>query len=71
VGTACRRTIACRAAITSAARTILVVESAKLTRTAAFPVAPASAVDVLVTTDDADPAALAAYRDGGVDVVLV
>jgi DeoR/GlpR family transcriptional regulator of sugar metabolism len=60
-----------RAAITSAARTILVVESAKLTRTAAFPVAPASAVDVLVTTDDADPAALAAYRDGGVDVVLV
>lgn len=60
-----------RAALQAAARTILVVESGKLTRTATFPVAPASAVDTLVTTADADPAALAAYRDGGVDVVLV
>lgn len=60
-----------RVAIEAAARTILVLESAKLTRTAAFGVAPASAVDTLVTTADADPAALATYRDGGVDVVLV
>ena len=60
-----------RVAIEAAARTILVMESAKLTRTAAFGVVPASAVDTLVTTADADPAALAAYRDGGVDVVLV
>ncbi len=60
-----------RAAITAAARTVLVVEPGKLTRTAAFGVAPVSAVDTLVTTADADPAALATYRDGGVDVVLV
>jgi DeoR/GlpR family transcriptional regulator of sugar metabolism len=60
-----------RAALAAAARTILVVESAKLTRTAAFPVASTDEVDTLVTTADADPAALAAYRNGGVDVVLV
>ena len=60
-----------RAAIEAAARTILVVEATKLTRTAAFGVAPAAAVDTLVTTADADPAALATYRAGGVDVVLV
>ncbi len=60
-----------RAAIEAAARTVLVVEPGKLTRTTAFGVAPVGAVDTLVTTADADPAALAAYRDGGVDVVLV
>lgn len=60
-----------RAAIAAASRTVLVVEGAKLTRTAPFTAAPLTAVDTLVTTADADPAALAAYREGGVDVVLV
>lgn len=60
-----------RAAMAAAGRTVLVVEGDKLTRTAAFAVAPVTDVDTLVTTRDADPAALAAYREGGVDVVLV
>lgn len=59
------------AALDAAARSVLVVEPGKLTRTSAFTVAPASAVDTLVTTADADPAALRAYREAGVDVVLV
>lgn len=60
-----------RAALDAAARSMLVVEAGKLTRTSAFMVAPASAVDTLITTADADPAALRAYREEGVDVVLV
>lgn len=60
-----------RAALAAAARSIVTVESLKLTRTANFTFARADAIDILVTTADADPSAVAAYREGGVDVVLV
>jgi DeoR/GlpR family transcriptional regulator of sugar metabolism len=59
-----------RAAMASASRSVLVAESAKFTRTALSIVCPLEAVDILVTDTDAPPAAVAAARDLGVEVIL-
>lgn len=54
-----------------ARRTIVVADSSKVGRRGFTPIARASAVDCLVTDDDADPAEIAALRAAGVDVRVV
>ncbi|NJC73256.1 DeoR/GlpR transcriptional regulator [Planosporangium thailandense] len=54
-----------------ARRTIVVADSSKIGRRGFTPIAPCSAVDCLVTDDDADPRELQALRRAGVDVHVV
>jgi DeoR/GlpR family transcriptional regulator of sugar metabolism len=58
-----------RAAIDVATRTILVAEGAKFARTALAVVCAANEVDVLVTDNDAPPAAISRLIEAGVQVV--
>lgn len=57
--------------IERARRTIIVADSTKVGRRGFTPIAPVSAIDVLVTDDGADPAELDALRAQGVEVVVV
>lgn len=60
-----------RALVAAAARTLLVIEAAKLTRTSTFRFAELEEVDVLITELRADEATVRIYRDRGIDVVQV
>jgi DeoR/GlpR family transcriptional regulator of sugar metabolism len=60
-----------RAMIGSSRRTILVAESAKFARTAMAVVCSTSAIDVLVTDEDAPVEELALLRIAGIDVICV
>jgi DeoR/GlpR family transcriptional regulator of sugar metabolism len=53
-----------------ARRVVAVADSSKLGRRGFTPIAPLSAVDVLVTDDGADPAELARIRGAGIEVIL-
>ncbi|MCC2594034.1 DeoR/GlpR family DNA-binding transcription regulator [Tessaracoccus sp. OS52] len=59
-----------RQIIQNATRTVLVADSSKLGLVRASRICPLSAVTVLVTDDSADPAAISAVRDVGVEVVV-
>jgi DeoR/GlpR family transcriptional regulator of sugar metabolism len=60
-----------KAAMNSAARTVLVAESAKFARSAMAVVCPANEVDTLVTDQGAPADVVASLRLSGVEVVLV
>ena len=49
-------------------QTIVVADSSKIGRRGFTPIAPATAIDVLVTDAEADAAELSALRQAGVDV---
>ena len=49
-------------------QTIVVADSSKIGRRGFTPIAPATAIDVLVTDGEADAAELSALRQAGVDV---
>jgi DeoR/GlpR family transcriptional regulator of sugar metabolism len=57
--------------IDRARRTVVVADSSKIGRRGFTPIAPTSAVDTLVTDDQADPDELAALREAGIDVHVV
>jgi DeoR/GlpR family transcriptional regulator of sugar metabolism len=57
--------------IERARRTIVVADSTKIGRRGFTPIAPAKNIDVLVTDGGADPAALTALRNRGVEVHVV
>jgi len=54
--------------IERARQTIVVADSTKIGRRGFTPIAPASAIDILITDEHADPADLAALRQAGIDV---
>jgi DeoR/GlpR family transcriptional regulator of sugar metabolism len=54
--------------IERARQTIVVADSAKIGRRGFTPIAPASAIDILITDEHADPSDLAALRQAGIDV---
>jgi DeoR/GlpR family transcriptional regulator of sugar metabolism len=58
-----------RAALASARRCVVLADSSKLGKVAFARVCPLDRVDVLVTDSDADPAALAAIHEAGVEVL--
>ena len=60
-----------KAAMSSAARTVLVAESAKFARSAMAVICPANEVDTLVTDQGAPADVVASLRLSGVEVVLV
>lgn len=60
-----------RALIESSARVIVVADSSKFARIAMAVVCRTDEIDVLVTDTDAPPAAVAALRDAGVEVLCV
>ena len=49
-------------------QTIVVADSSKIGRRGFTPIAPAKAIDVLVTDGEADPGELSALRQAGIDV---
>jgi DeoR/GlpR family transcriptional regulator of sugar metabolism len=51
-------------------RVVTVADSSKLGRRGFTPIAPLSAVDVLVTDEEADAAELARIRSAGIQVIL-
>jgi len=57
--------------IERAHRTIVVADFSKVGRRGFAPIAPISAVDVLVTDEAADKAEIAALRDMGLEVIIV
>jgi DeoR/GlpR family transcriptional regulator of sugar metabolism len=56
--------------IERARRTIVVADSSKIGRRGFTPIAPAAAIDVLVTDEHADPEELFALREAGIDIHL-
>jgi DeoR/GlpR family transcriptional regulator of sugar metabolism len=54
--------------IERASQTIVVADSSKIGRHGFTTIAPISAVDILITDDNADPSELAAFRDAGVNI---
>jgi len=54
--------------IERARRTIVVADSSKIGRRGFTPIAPVTAIDVLVTDEHADPQELSALRQAGIDV---
>lgn len=56
--------------VARARRVVAVTDSSKLGRRGFTPIAPISAVDVLVTDDEADPAEVERLRAAGVDVIV-
>ena len=56
--------------VARASRVVAVADSTKLGRRGFTPIAPLSAVHVLVTNADADPAHIALVRDAGIEVIL-
>jgi DeoR/GlpR family transcriptional regulator of sugar metabolism len=54
--------------IERARQTIVVADSSKIGRRGFTPIAPASAIDILITDEHADPSDLAALRQAGIDV---
>jgi DeoR/GlpR family transcriptional regulator of sugar metabolism len=56
--------------IARASRVVVVADAAKLGRRGFTPIAPLSAVDVLVTNAEADPEHLQVVRDAGIEVIL-
>ncbi|WP_231390449.1 DeoR/GlpR family DNA-binding transcription regulator [Nocardia sp. CNY236] len=60
-----------RAAMSSAARTIAMVDSSKFARTAMAVVCPTADIDIVVTDEDAPDAAVAALASEGIEVFRV
>jgi DeoR/GlpR family transcriptional regulator of sugar metabolism len=56
--------------VAACARTAVLADSTKLGTAGPWVVGPMDALDVLVTDDDAEPAAVAAIERQGVEVVL-
>jgi DeoR/GlpR family transcriptional regulator of sugar metabolism len=54
----------------SARRVVAVADASKIGRRGFTPIVPLSAIHVLVTNDDADPAQLKAARETGIEVIL-
>lgn len=57
--------------VTNAARIVALADASKLGATALSFFAPVTAIDVLVTDEDADPEIVAQLRDAGIEVHLV
>jgi len=56
--------------VSRARKVVVVADSTKLGRRGFTPIAPLSAVHVLVTNDEADPASVRLARDAGIEVIL-